>query len=168
MCNNCPPGMSRLEQAAKTALPGSPVNCRSKDAGLPVQPDDLIGPAHLEGPEPVTAEFFAKRLEEMGIAHFPKPPIRETILDDAKQAVCQDRNAEYGEPIDNLSRWAKAANALGYRGPAGRDLKPHDMAVLMGLGKLARSVESAGKADTWIDLAGYAAIGYECVTLEDQ
>jgi hypothetical protein len=97
-----------------------------------------------------------------------KTPMRAAVLDDAKQAVCSDRNAEYGEPIDNFGRWAGACNSLGYRGPGGRDLKPHDLAVIMGLGKLSRSVQSPGKADTWVDLAGYAAVGYELVTLEDQ
>lgn len=92
---------------------------------------------------------------------------RAFVLDDAKRAVCNDRNAEYGEPIDNFGRWAGACNALGYKGPGGRDLKPHDLAVIMGLGKLSRSVQSPDKADTWVDLAGYAAVGYELVTLED-
>jgi len=103
------------------------------------------------------------------LKEFPKEPdvpMRAAVLDDAKQAVCSDRNAEYGEPIDNFGRWAGACNSLGYRGPGGRDLKPHDLAVIMGLGKLSRSVQSPGKADTWVDLAGYAAVGYELVTLE--
>lgn len=97
-----------------------------------------------------------------------EPPLRAAVLDEAKQAVCSDRNEEYGEPIDNFGRWAGACNALGYQGPGGRPLKPHDLAVIMGLGKLSRSVQSPDKQDTWVDLAGYAAVGYELVTLEDQ
>jgi Domain of unknown function (DUF6378) len=100
--------------------------------------------------------------------------VREAVLDDAKQAVCSDRNAEYGEPIDNLGRWAEAVNGLGYRvlvpgsgGAAWRELKPHDMAVIMGVGKYARLMHSPEKADHWVDAAGYPAIGFECVTLED-
>ena len=95
-------------------------------------------------------------------------PERARVLRDAEQVVCSDRNEEYGEPIDNFSRWAGACNALGYQGPGGRELKPHDLAVIMGLGKLSRSVQSPDKQDTWTDLAGYAAVGYELVTLEDQ
>jgi len=95
-------------------------------------------------------------------------PIRAQILDEAKTAVCQDRNADYGEPIDNFTRWAGACNALGYRGPGGRELKPHDLAMIMGLGKLSRLMQTPAKQDGWVDLAGYAAVGYECVTLEDQ
>ena len=97
----------------------------------------------------------------------PAVPVRAEVLRDAEKAVCNDPNAEYGEPIDNFGRWAGACNALGYQGPGGRPLKPHDLAVIMGLGKLSRSVQSPEKADTWTDLAGYAAVGYELVTLED-
>lgn len=99
--------------------------------------------------------------------HFTPGSVRAEVLDEAKRAVCSDRNAEYGEPIDNFGRWAGACNALGYRGPDGRDLKPHDLAVIMGLGKLSRSIQSPDKKDTWVDLAGYAAVGYELVALED-
>lgn len=107
-----------------------------------------------------------REFAETGVLKFPAELIRAGVLDDAKEAVCQDRNAEYGEPIDNFGRWAGACNSLGYRGPGGRDLKPHDLAVIMGLGKLSRSVQSPDKQDTWVDLAGYAAVGYELVTLE--
>lgn len=93
-------------------------------------------------------------------------PVRALILRDAEKAVCQDRNQEYGEPIDNFTRWAEACNALGYRGPGGRELKPHDLAMIMGLGKLSRAVESPDKDDTWTDLAGYAAVAAELVKLE--
>jgi hypothetical protein len=115
-----------------------------------------------------TLDAIKARFGEAGI-HMPAPdPIRARVLDDAKEAVCNDRNAEYGEPIDNLGRWAGACNALGYQGPGGRTLKPHDLAVIMGLGKLARTVQTPDKADHWVDLAGYAAVGFELVTLEDQ
>lgn len=102
-----------------------------------------------------------------GILKIGSDPVRADVLDEAKQAVCSDRNTEYGEPIDNFGRWAGACHALGYRGPGGRDLKPHDLAVIMGLGKLSRSIQSPDKKDTWVDLAGYAAVGFELVTLED-
>lgn len=102
-----------------------------------------------------------------GVMKLSSEPIRAEVLDKAKEAVCSDRNAEYGEPIDNFGRWAGACNALGYQGPGGRKLKPHDLATIMALGKLSRSVQSPDKEDTWVDLAGYAAVGYELVTLED-
>ena len=137
-------------------------------------PDNTAWP-----PKAVTVEEWlrgmADQLYETGQFHLPdNRSMREAVLDDAKQAVCNDRNEEYGEPIDNFGRWAGACNALGFRvlipdgTGAARELKPHDLAVIMGLGKLSRSVQTPDKADTWVDLAGYAAVGYELVTLEDQ
>jgi Domain of unknown function (DUF6378) len=93
-------------------------------------------------------------------------PARSVLLGTAEKLVCSDRNLEYGEPADNLKRWAESCNALGYRGPGGRQLLPHDIAVIMCLGKLARTVVSYQKDDTWADIAGYAAIGWECVSME--
>lgn len=95
-----------------------------------------------------------------------EPPIRAAILDEAKQAVCSDRNAEYGEPIDNFGRWAGVCNALGYRGPGGRELKPHDLAVIATGGKLCRVMQTPDKRDHSVDTAGYGSLIYELVTLE--
>jgi Domain of unknown function (DUF6378) len=119
--------------------------------------------------DPLGLKEMARQFYETGELHLPDDrTVREQVLDDAKQAVCNDRNAEYGEPIDNLSRWAGACNALGYSGPGGRVLEPHDMAMIMSLGKLSRLAQTPGKQDGWVDLAGYAAIGYECFILESE
>lgn len=119
--------------------------------------------------DPLGLKEMARQLYDTGQIQLPDDRLpRERVLDQAWEAICNDRNAEYGEPIDNFGRWAGACNALGYQGPDGRPLKPHDLAVIMGLGKLSRSIQSPEKEDTWVDLAGYAAVGYELVTLEDQ
>jgi hypothetical protein len=113
-------------------------------------------------------EESLRKFGETGILRLSDDRLpREQVLDEAWEAITTERNAEYGEPIDNLSRWAGACNALGYRRPGGGELKPHDMAVIMVLGKACRTVESPDKPDTWVDGSGYFAIGYECVTLED-
>lgn len=93
-------------------------------------------------------------------------PARALVLRDAEQAVCSDRNAEYGEPIDNFGRWAGTCNALGYRGPDGRPLKPHDLAIIAAAGKLCRAMQTPGKRDHSVDTAGYGSLIYELVTLE--
>jgi hypothetical protein len=92
--------------------------------------------------------------------------IRAQVLDNAKGLVCSERNAQYGEPIDNFRRWADALNAYGYQGPGGRVLLPHDIAVIMTTGKLSRAVQTPDNPEHWTDGAGYLANGYECVTLE--
>ena len=42
------------------------------------------------------------------------------------------------------------------------------MAIIAGIGKYCRMVESVSKLDHYVDAAGYAAIAYECVVLEEE
>lgn len=48
----------------------------------------------------------------------------------------------------------------------GRPIAPHDVAAMMALLKVSRIAWSPNRADHWLDLAGYAACGFEC-TVED-
>jgi Domain of unknown function (DUF6378) len=92
--------------------------------------------------------------------------LRAEILDEAKVLICGDRNSQYGPPAQDFRRTADVLNSLGYRGPGGRELEAHDVAVIISAVKLSRIMWSPGKRDHWVDLAGYAACGYECVTEE--
>lgn len=92
---------------------------------------------------------------------------REEILAAAKQCVCGDRNQDYGSPEKSFEMIAalwelylrqKCADGAGVR------LTAADVGAMMCLFKLARIATGHGKADNWIDLAGYAACGGE---LED-
>lgn len=87
--------------------------------------------------------------------------LRDQALDEAKRLVSNDRNTEYGEPIDNFTKVVEALNALGYRGPGGRLLTPHDLPVIQIVTKLSRLVQTPDKADSWIDISGYGALGRE-------
>jgi hypothetical protein len=101
----------------------------------------------------------------------PESSIRAEILAEACELVTKDRNNHYGPPHQDFQRTADMANALGYRAPLGgatRDLKAHDIAVLISLVKLSRIAWSPEVRDHWVDLAGYAACGCECVELEDK
>lgn len=91
---------------------------------------------------------------------------RAAVLDDAKAAICGDRNNTYGEPTQDFSRTAGVLNALGYRGPDNQPLQPHDVAVIISGVKLSRLMWSPEHRDSWVDLAGYAACGYECVVAD--
>jgi len=73
---------------------------------------------------------------------------REEILTTAKKCVCTDRQNEYGTPRV--------------------ELKPSDVAAMMALLKIARIATGHGKADNWVDLAGYAACGGELEALENK
>lgn len=93
---------------------------------------------------------------------------REEILEAAKKIVCTDREAAYGKPEDNFGLIAEFWGAY-MRAAAGSIedwdmLSAEDVAAMMILLKLARIAtgKGKGKADNWIDIAGYAACGAEC------
>lgn len=87
--------------------------------------------------------------------------VRETVLDTAKQYICGDREASYGSPETSFR--AVANLWIDYLAGKGIyiDLDPTDVAAMMALLKIARIATGGAKADNWIDLAGYAAIGGE-------
>lgn len=91
-----------------------------------------------------------------------EPTTRESILDAAKQCVCTDREGQYGSPEDNFATIAKMWSEY-LRAVAGKEIEvsAHDVAAMMSLLKIARIATGAPKADSWIDLAGYAACGGE-------
>jgi len=82
--------------------------------------------------------------------------VREEILDTAKGYVLKDRNQQYDTPERNFEMIAELWMAY-----SGKEFTPHDVAVFMLLVKVARISTSPGKADHWIDIAGYAACGGE-------
>lgn len=90
------------------------------------------------------------------------PTTRASILHDAEQCVCQDREAQYGSPEDNFKTIADLWKPYIFaRFGADLDLKPHDVAYIMCLLKIGRIASGQAKADNSIDLAGYAACGGE-------
>ena len=72
---------------------------------------------------------------------------RKEILEAAQKCVCGDREQDYGSPEKSFMAIAK--------------ILPEDVAAMMCLFKIARIATGHGKADNWIDLAGYAACGGE-------
>ena len=81
---------------------------------------------------------------------------RPEILDTAKKCVCGDREQSYGSPENNFSTIAELWTAY-----KGIPLTAVDVAVFLSLVKIGRIASGHGKADNWIDLAGYAACGGE-------
>ena len=86
---------------------------------------------------------------------------RQSILDDAADAVEGDRNFDYGDPADDFARTAGMWQAY-----LGVPIVAHDVAALMAMLKLSRIRHSPGKRDSWVDLAGYAACGWDCARPE--
>jgi hypothetical protein len=85
---------------------------------------------------------------------------RADVLSAAGKAVA-DRGINYGQPEDNFARIARRWNA--HLQNVGRSqLTATDVAIMMADVKLARLENDPTHADSWIDLAGYAACGSEC------
>jgi hypothetical protein len=85
--------------------------------------------------------------------------VRAELLADAEAAVNGDRNAQYGDPRQDFQRTAAMWGAY-----LGVEVQPHDVAAMMALLKVSRIRWSPAKRDSWLDLAGYAACGWDCAT----
>lgn len=81
---------------------------------------------------------------------------RTQILNEANKIVCGDREQSYGKPESNLGRIAKMWSAY-----LDREVSPADVAAMMILLKTARIASGHSKADNWVDICGYSAIGGE-------
>lgn len=87
----------------------------------------------------------------------PERNHRADVLLTAEELVNGDRNAQYGDPRQDFQRTATMWSAY-----LGTEVAPHDVAALMALLKVSRIRWSPQKQDSWIDLAGYAACGWDC------
>ena len=101
------------------------------------------------------------RDENMGIVQCPKcgsaPPAvgRATILAEAARLVSVDRAAQYGDAEESFCRIAGLWSAY-----LGIEIKATDVALMMCCLKISRA-KGGGSGDSWIDIAGYAALGGE-------
>ena len=86
---------------------------------------------------------------------------RSDILDTAKEYVTKDRAATHGDAERNFgliaAYWSAHLN---------KNIKPHDVAVMMTLLKLARARSNPKHTDNWIDGCGYLALGGEAAAEE--
>ena len=90
---------------------------------------------------------------------------REEILTAAQKCVCGDREQDYGSPENNFrligDLWSRYIREKCISPDASCCIDQSDVAAMMCLFKIARIATGHGKADNWIDLAGYAACGGE-------
>ena len=81
---------------------------------------------------------------------------RAEVLDAARLAVTVDRARDHGDLEDNFTAIAQLWTVY-----LGHLVRPHDVAAMMALFKVARIRGNPAHADSWVDLAGYAACGSE-------
>lgn len=98
-------------------------------------------------------------------ATLPDAPLgRADVLRQAERMVCGHREQDYGSPEDSFGLIAGLWSAyLGMR-----DITPVDVSMMMALLKIARIGGGRGTADSFIDLAGYAACGGEIATRKEE
>lgn len=95
---------------------------------------------------------------------------REDILNAAVKCVNGDRQQDYGTPERNFNVIASFWNTYlmgGVGATREKKIDAKDVAAMLGLLKIARIATGHGKADNWIDLAGYAACGGEIQNSEN-
>lgn len=93
---------------------------------------------------------------------------RETLLLGAVEAVTKQRNNQYGPPTQDFDRTAALWSIL-FEGKGEDPFEAHDVAIALIALKLSRLTWNPYNQDSWLDVAGYAGCGWECVinTLEE-
>lgn len=96
---------------------------------------------------------------------------RSEVLEAAKKCVCGQREQDYGSPENNFETIGKlwgvylAAAHTNWSFPI-NGITAKDVAVMMSLLKIAR-IATGSNADSFVDLAGYAACAGEIATQKD-
>ena len=83
---------------------------------------------------------------------------REECLDTAKKLITGDRQDAYGPPSESFGDMDKVLNALGV---GDGELTGTDVVIFNIVQKLRRLSVTPNHTDSWVDLAGYAALGFE-------
>lgn len=91
------------------------------------------------------------------------PTIRQRVLDEAYDIVSKDRASSNTGPEDSF----KTISGL-WSSFLDKTIKPSEVAIMLGLLKIARLKTNPTHKDSWVDLAGYAACGAECELKEKE
>ena len=81
---------------------------------------------------------------------------RDDILETAQNLVRGDRAKDYGDAFENHERIAEMWSAI-----LGIDVKAEEVALCMIAVKMSRLCQTPQHEDSWVDIAGYAALGGE-------
>lgn len=93
---------------------------------------------------------------------------RAVILREAEKLINGDRADTYGPPQESFGRVADLWNAMGFRMDTSRMIEGSsravnatDVALALTQLKVSRIISSPDHEDSWIDAAGYIALGAE-------
>ena len=88
---------------------------------------------------------------------------RDEILTTALDLINNDRAKDYGDAYENHARVAEGWNIIILKGALTSHgyLTPSHVALMMDWLKTSRLLESIDHTDSWIDKAGYTALGAE-------
>lgn len=75
----------------------------------------------------------------------------------------QERGLHYGHPTDNMARAGRLISSY-----LEIPLEDYQVAVILALIKIARTIEDSQKIDSWIDGASYLAIAGQLATEENE
>jgi hypothetical protein len=82
--------------------------------------------------------------------------LRETVLADAARLISGERASEYGDPRESFEKIALHWSVI-----VGTDVTADMVARMMIALKLVRLDNTPTHLDSWVDVAGYAALGAE-------
>lgn len=88
---------------------------------------------------------------------------RSKILQSAEALVNGDRNNQYGDPSQDFKRTAELWSAF-----LGTKIEAWQVAPMMALLKLSRISWNPSKEDSWADLIGYGACGWDVVVILEE
>lgn len=110
---------------------------------------------------PLVLQAIDLLLEVDGLMRPAKPDLLPgDLLDEARGALAE-RARTYGDATPHFKRVAAMWSAL-----LRADVQPHDVPLCMIAIKALRAAESPDHADSWIDLAGYAALGTQAAEVK--
>lgn len=139
----------------------------SVDAKMPKPEWDTVGEMVTEIYSAVADEEKATQEEPMrDESDSSYPNLRSLILGAASHIINHDRQETYGSPRESFDRIAALWNGMGLRMKTGAEstfdtVNSADVALAMALLKVSRIISSPEHQDSWIDAAGYIALGAE-------
>ena len=86
---------------------------------------------------------------------------RETVLTTAEQLINGDRAKDYGDASENFQRIANLWKPI-----LGTEVTATEVALCLTQLKVARLITSPAHKDSWVDAAGYIALGGEIANKE--